>query len=260
MKKQMLTAATMLAVANAAVATSDETNLKQPFYFNELAETCAPHVDKSTLQAIVRTESSFNPYAIGVVRGHVKQPTTLKEAVATAKALHEEGKNFSMGLAQINRYNLEKYGLDYESVFDMCKNVKTGADILAECYGRAPGRTGQVALQEALSCYYSGNFRTGFGQDLKGLPSYVERIMRSAKKNTDTQEIKLLAQNEPSSSTSQPTVPAINPDAPVAKVTVRKTSSNKGASTTKPTQKSKPIDESSRATKAQASWDAFNEW
>ncbi|EGC99197.1 lytic transglycosylase catalytic, partial [Burkholderia sp. TJI49] len=43
--------------------------------FAQLARACAPNVDPETLAALVRTESGFNPYAIGVVGGHLtRQP------------------------------------------------------------------------------------------------------------------------------------------------------------------------------------------
>lgn len=239
-------------------ASPEELNQAQTLVFNEVAATCASHVDSSTLQAIVRTESAFNPYAIGVVRGAIKQPTNFSEAVAAAKKLDAEGKNFSMGLAQINRYNLDKYDLDYESVFDVCKNLKTGADILAECYGRAPAKQGQAALQEALSCYYSGNFRTGFGNDLKGLPSYVERVISSAQKNSPDQEIKKLTEK---SSTKQAvtTVPAIDVTAKPVKVTARASTTQKGVNKTPVTIKETSNRQTNNNT-AQAAWDAFGEW
>lgn len=228
----------------------------QPILFDDLALECAPHVAAPTLQAIARTESGFNPYAIGVVRGSVKQPTTFAEAVETAKALHEAGKNFSMGLAQINRYNLSKYGLTYESVFDPCLNLKVGADILAECYTRAPG-SDQEALQKALSCYYSGNFRTGFTQDLKNQPSYVERIVNNALRNTPTQTIKI--KDEEKLKVVAQTVPAINTTAPIATVAVRKTP-NKIVSVKKVAAVEQPTQPKESSPKAAASWDAFGEW
>ena len=61
-----------------------------------MAKECGTGVHHSTLQAIVRTESAFNPYAIGVVGGSIKQPTNLADAVAAAYKLHSEGKNFSI--------------------------------------------------------------------------------------------------------------------------------------------------------------------
>ena len=113
--------------------------------FNDLAAQCTNAVHPNTLQAVARVESGFNPYAIGVVRGSLKrQPRTLAEAVATAKSLHAQGKNFSMGLMQVNRYNLAAYGLNYETVFEPCKNINAGAKILKSCFDRAGGN-GQAA-------------------------------------------------------------------------------------------------------------------
>lgn len=245
-----------LAMSNHALATNNDKS--ESLIFNELATTCASNVDSSTLQAIVRTESAFNPYAIGVVRGSIKQPTTFEEAVAAAKKLEAEGKNFSMGLAQINRYNLAKYNLDYESVFDVCNNLKAGAEILAECYGRAPGKQGQEALQEALSCYYSGNFRTGFGNDLKGLPSYVERILTSAKQNQPDQRIKKPVEH-PSTKPTVTNVPAIDANVKPVKAIVRASSSiNKGVEK-KPVSLNK-VSQNETASLSPAAWDAFGEW
>ena len=171
--------------------------------FNQLAEQCGSTVHPDTLQAVARVESKFNPYVIGVVGGALKkQPETLSEAIATANKLHREGRNFSMGLMQINKKNLAHFGLNYETVFHPCKNVATGAAILQECFKRAGGAT-QVHLQKAFSCYYSGNFGTGFKADFKGQPPYVVKILNAARENNQHQ---LLAYN----------VPAVNPAAPLA--------------------------------------------
>ena len=157
--------------------------------FNDLAAQCTNAVHPNTLQAVARVESGFNPYAIGVVRGSLKrQPRTLAEAVATAKSLHAQGKNFSMGLMQVNRYNLAAYGLNYETVFEPCKNINAGAKILKSCFDRAGGK-GQAALQKAFSCYYSGNFKFGFKSDFKGQPPYVTKIIMSALNNSPHQTI-----------------------------------------------------------------------
>ncbi len=157
--------------------------------FNDLAQQCSRGVHPNTLQAVARVESKFNPYAIGVVKGSLKrQPTSLAEAVATAKSLHAKGKNFSMGLMQVNRYNLAAYGLNYETVFDPCKNINAGAKILKECFDRAGGN-GQIALQKAFSCYYSGNFKFGFKSDFKGQPPYVTKIILAAMDNSPHQII-----------------------------------------------------------------------
>lgn len=230
-------------------------NQDENISFDELALECAPHVAPATLQAIARTESAFNPYAIGVVGGSVKQPTTFAQAVQTAKQLHEAGKNFSMGLAQINRYNLHKHGLNYESVFDPCLNLKTGANILAECFSRAPGNDKQESLQKALSCYYSGNFRTGFTQDLKGQPSYVERIVNNALRNTVNQTVKVSVMEDKPIADTAP-IPAIDTAAPIATVSVRKTVQRKVHA-----KKVAAIDQAATAKESTSkAWDAFGDW
>jgi type IV secretion system protein VirB1 len=135
------------------------------------------------MAAIVNVESSYNPYAIGVVKGRLqRQPKNKQEAIVTAKALAASGWNFSMGIAQINRYNLPKYNITYEQAFEPCANLWAGSKILEDCYVRAANnkRTPQQALQAAISCYYSGNFTRGFRPDIKGKPSYVEKVLAGA--------------------------------------------------------------------------------
>ncbi|NOT90023.1 MAG: transglycosylase SLT domain-containing protein [Lysobacter sp.] len=129
-------------------------------------------VPSEVMHHVVRVESSYNPYAIGVVGGRlVRQPKNLPEALATVRMLEGRGFNFSIGLAQVNRYNLDKYGLDsYEKAFEPCANLKAGSRILAECYKRADGDWGK-----SFSCYYSGNFSTGFRQ------GYVQKIYASVR-------------------------------------------------------------------------------
>jgi len=122
------------------------------------------------MQHVVNVESSYNPYAIGVVGGRlVRQPGNLPEALATVRMLESRGYNFSLGLAQVNRYNLGKYGLEsYEKAFQACPNLEAGARILAECRTHAGNDWGK-----AFSCYYSGNFVTGYRQ------GYVQKIFAS---------------------------------------------------------------------------------
>lgn len=127
-------------------------------------------VPPEVMHHVVRVESSHNPYAIGVVGGHlVRQPKNLPEALATVRMLESRGFNFSLGVAQVNRYNLGKYGLDsYEKAFEVCPNLQAGSRILAECYGRSGGDWGK-----SFSCYYSGNFVTGYRH------GYVQKIYAS---------------------------------------------------------------------------------
>jgi type IV secretion system protein VirB1 len=148
-----------------------------PVDFTALAQQCAPQVAPATLAAIVRTESGFNPYAIGVVHGQlVRQPRSQAEAIATAQDLERRGWNYSVGLAQVNRSNFGRYGLTPDTAFDACLNLATGAAILSACYRAARGEIAQVqqALKASLSCYASGDFVTGYRT------GYVQRVSGNA--------------------------------------------------------------------------------
>ena len=146
--------------------------------FIAITTLCAPLVHPSTAQAIVSTESSFNPLAIGVVAGALaRQPRNLEEALATAQDLRTRGRDFSVGLGQINVRNLDRFGMSIADGFDGCKNLAAMQTVLRDCYERAESKDEpQLALRRALSCYYSGNFSTGFRH------GYVSRVVRNAQK------------------------------------------------------------------------------
>ena len=134
--------------------------------FLDLAQQCAPTVHPHTLAAIVKTESGFKPFAIGVNKGGAqltRQPATKAEAVATAKDLIGRGLNIDMGLGQINSVNLARLGYSVEDVFDVCKNLSAAALILQDNFTRASAKEGasQQALKKALSAYNTGDFARG---------------------------------------------------------------------------------------------------
>lgn len=136
----------------------------------ELANCQDLAVPADVMQHVVRVESSYNPYAIGVVGGRLaRQPRSLPEALATVRMLESRGYNFSLGLAQVNRHNLDRYGLaSYAQAFEACPNLQAGARILADCNTRAGGDWGK-----AFSCYYSGDFSTGYRH------GYVQKVFAS---------------------------------------------------------------------------------
>jgi type IV secretion system protein VirB1 len=129
-----------------------------------LLATCAPQVHAATASALIAVESAGNPYAIGVVGGTlVRQPANRQEAIATARALQADGWNFSVGLAQINRHNFDRLGLTLESAFDPCLNLRAMQSVLGECFESSQANRSDAArVRDALSCYYSGNFSTGY--------------------------------------------------------------------------------------------------
>ena len=164
--------------------------------FLVLTQQCAPAVAPATMAAIVRVESGFNPYAIGVVSGRLeRQPANLDEAVATTRALEADGWNYSAGLAQVNRANCVRLGLTPQAVFDPCRNLAAGAAILQGCFERARLRhpEAQNALRAGLSCYASGYFSSGFRT------GYVQRVVAQAAR-------------------PDPVVPAITTDVPPIRV------------------------------------------
>lgn len=145
--------------------------------FMGLAQQCAPVVAPATMAAVVRVESGFNPWAIGVVRGRLqRQPASRDEAIATARALDAAGWNYSAGLAQVNRANWSRFGLTHETVFDPCRNLEAGAAILQGCFEQAKRTRAQAqdALRAGLSCYASGDFLTGYRT------GYVQRVVAQA--------------------------------------------------------------------------------
>jgi type IV secretion system protein VirB1 len=148
-----------------------------------LLATCAPGVAPSTAQALIATESAGNPFAIGVVGSAlVHQPSSLPQALATVQALDAGGWDYSVGLAQINRRNFARMGLTRTNAFVPCANLQAMQHILGACYARASrvGRpsggvtSDQAALRDALSCYYSGNFVTGYRH------GYVGKVVAAA--------------------------------------------------------------------------------
>ncbi|HYD60569.1 MAG TPA: lytic transglycosylase domain-containing protein [Noviherbaspirillum sp.] len=155
--------------------------------FAALVARCAPDVHPTTMETIVRTESSLNPYAIAIAgkEGRAgwhlqRQPRTLQEAIDTADELIRRGLNFSAGAGQINYRNWPKYGLNTRNVFDACTNLHVASQIYVECVERAKRRTSdeQHAYRLALSCYNSGNFTTGFRE------GYVQQALRNIPKST----------------------------------------------------------------------------
>jgi len=145
--------------------------------FMMLAQACAPTIDVQAIAAIVKTESSFNPLAIGI-NGQEKlarQPESEEEAVSTARWLIKNGYNIDMGLGQINGSNLKKVGLTVEEIFDPCKNIGAAAQILRTNYISAKSyiQSDHQALLASFSAYNTGSFSKGFSN------GYVQKVMKA---------------------------------------------------------------------------------
>ena len=156
------------------------------------------------MHALVRTESAWRPYAIGMDsrRGVVKQPSTLDEAVTTAKALAADGRKFSVGLAQIHVSNVALYGLTWEQAFNPCTNLSVGQKILWNFFHRASanGYKGVSAVWAALRGYNSGAVDRNVSDD------YANKIF--AYMSTTPPSVQM-AQLGADASIASPPVPAI---------------------------------------------------
>lgn len=147
--------------------------------YEQLLQQCTNGVHPQIMHGIIRQESSFNPYAIGVVNGRLsRQPENQAEAVATVRTLQARGMNYSMGLAQVNKQHMRRFGFTAESIFEPCANVRAGATIFQQCHNMAKARFGNTAyaISAALSCYYSGNFTTGFRRYGRDKAPYVDSV------------------------------------------------------------------------------------
>lgn len=183
MQPKFTLAALALCCAFGQAHADDAGTIPAPVVFSELAAQCAPKVNRQTLNALVGNESSYNPYAIGVVDGVLeRQPQSRAEAVATAAQLEQEGYNFSVGIGQFNIKNIRAMGLTVEEMFDACRNLEVSSELLVGYYTQSLKDTPdpQQALRQALSRYYSGNPRRGFVPDKPGDPSYVQKVVGRA--------------------------------------------------------------------------------
>lgn len=200
-------------------------------------------VSAEVMQHVVHVESSANPYAIGVVGGRlVRQPKNLGEALATVRMLDAGKYNYSLGLTQVNRANLQKYGLDsYEKAFMPCANVAAGARILADCYADSGSDWGK-----AFSCYYSGNFVAGFRD------GYVRKIYHSirhgAAADTGTGDADVPAKHaESSSPTAGGKAEPLRPGSPAYRVAIRSVAFDMAATTVLSDRASAPHNAKQRA-------------
>ena len=150
--------------------------------FLAAAMQCAASIHPSTALNVARVESGFNPYAIAEIipksgsssgDKHVIShlPASREEAERILRRLMAQDRRYSVGLMQITNTNFRHYGVTASDLLDPCTNLSVFERILSDCYRR--GGT----LKMALSCYYSGNFRTGQQPEAAfSGTSYLQRI------------------------------------------------------------------------------------
>lgn len=150
--------------------------------FLTAAMQCAASIHPSTALDVARVESSFNPYAIAEIVPRARRvpgdnpvishlPASRADAERIIRRLAVQDRRYSVGLMQITSTNFRHYGVTATDLLDPCTNLSVFERILSDCYRR--GGT----LKRALSCYYSGNFRTGQQPEaVFSGTSYVQRI------------------------------------------------------------------------------------
>lgn len=140
-------------------------------------QQCAPDVPPITVNAIVKTESSFNPWAIGVNSANrlASQPTSYRQAFSIADGLLKTNASFDLGLAQINSFNLKSLGMSAQQVLDPCTNLRAMQTIFLGCWNRAKKieSNSNKAVTMAFSCYNTGNFKDGFNN------GYVVKVLNN---------------------------------------------------------------------------------
>ncbi|MCF6691679.1 lytic transglycosylase domain-containing protein [Raoultella terrigena] len=150
--------------------------------FMAAAMQCAASIHPSTALDVARVESGFNPYAIAEIIPKATrslgesnvishQPASRDKAELIIRRLVAQGRRYSVGLMQITSSNFHHYSLTASDLLDPCTNLSVFERILSDCYQRGG------SLERALSCYYSGNFRTGLQPEAAfSGTSYVQRM------------------------------------------------------------------------------------
>ncbi|WP_017162355.1 lytic transglycosylase domain-containing protein, partial [Xanthomonas phaseoli] len=103
-------------------------------------------------------------------------PSDAADAAKLARQMIAKGYSVDLGLMQVNSRNLGWLGYTVEEMFEPCKNIRAGAEVLRRAYYQAI-RThgeGQPALRVALSLYNTGDMQRGFRN------GYVARYFTTA--------------------------------------------------------------------------------
>lgn len=150
--------------------------------FLAAAMQCAASIHPSTTLDVARVESGFNPNAIAEIVPKARRasggppvishlPSSRADAERIIRRLSVQNRRYSVGLMQITSTNFRHYGVTATDLLDPCTNLSVFERIISDCYQR--GGT----LKRALSCYYSGDFRTGQQPEaVFSGTSYLQRI------------------------------------------------------------------------------------
>ena len=129
--------------AGVSAASEHSPHLSDPYWYVNhpcLAQAGTRYVlSPRILEALVYVEASGNPYAVSINhdgKGHSQGTMTLTEARRVVLKLWNEGKNFDVGLAQINSQHAKTYKLNPVVFLDPCINLYWAAFILRQQVNR----------------------------------------------------------------------------------------------------------------------------
>lgn len=162
--------------------------------FARLMSVCGPLVAPETMASVVRRESAFHQFAVGV-NGAPHLSRTLPNRVAAeayvGRLMASGHRSLDLGLAQINTAagHMQRRGLPVTAAFDHRIGLRVGCEVLEECHRTAPSRDEQQRINESLACYNSGRHNAA--------DPYVNAVRQSAQYVVPA--IRLSAQIEPPS-------------------------------------------------------------
>ncbi len=130
----------------------------------EVLEACAKNVDRALAARLVWGLSRGEAWSVGEVGGDVVAASTKSGAIRLIGRYREAGRNFNVGVLQLNAGTLARYGVSPEEALEPCLNLQIGADRLGTLYEAALRRIpagGALAAQEAVTRFLVENFRSG---------------------------------------------------------------------------------------------------
>ncbi|MBY3003609.1 type IV secretion system lytic transglycosylase VirB1 [Rhizobium leguminosarum] len=145
--------------------------------FDRLARDCAPSVDPTTLAAIAKVESGFDPLAAhDNTTGESLHWDDQTQARRGVKDRLDAQHSIDVGLMQINSKNFPVLNLTIENALQPCKSLAAAAYLLKSRYaGGDNDAARQLALRKAISAYNTGDLQSGFAN------GYVQKVEAAAR-------------------------------------------------------------------------------
>ncbi|GAJ95576.1 MULTISPECIES: type IV secretion system lytic transglycosylase VirB1 [Rhizobium] len=160
----------------ASVCSSSEAAPLSFAEFDYFARECAPSVAPSTLAAIAKVESLFDPLTVhDNTTGETLHWQNHAQATQVVMDRLDARHSLDVGLMQINSRNFSALGLTPGGALQACTSLSAAANLLARRY--AGGETAdeeQLALRRAISAYNTGDFTHGFAN------GYVRKVETAA--------------------------------------------------------------------------------